>query len=157
MKTLKSMVQFVLDEKENFKKEFKPLNEKPYDFLVNVIKYAELLSQQPNIGMFVPAVFEDGAWIVLEEPDSSNYTHNGNFDDDFYYLDLDKYQQAKSKVLFKGWEFFKFYDEGLFRLKNKDYTLFFDIEFDECHIDNPEIYEQIHTLEDLVKFNLEMR
>jgi hypothetical protein len=145
---LKSMVEFVKEQKQKFDKVEGRYNEIYY--FKEICNHAILLSQQPNIGMFVPAVCENGVWKVLEEPWKTQYE-----DDYFYELDLEQYQQAQSKVIFKGWELYT-YEKGVHYLHDYNSTLIFDSNQNECNIDSDYYYGKIHTLEDLVKFNLEM-
>ena len=143
------MLKFVKEQKQILKFDPTPTNEKLLDFAINVIKHEELLSQQPNIGMFVPAVCEDGVWRVLEEPNPNLYNSEEY---------IEQYQQAQSKVIFKGWELESDLP-GLTTIKsniNDGHELFFDLIDNKCRISNYDFYMKIHTLEDLVKFNLEM-
>ncbi len=127
----------------------------------NSIEYKEAFfqSQQPNIGMFVPAVCENNVWRVLEKPEQYEGALEFAIGEDFE--EAYQYQQAQSKVIFKGWEYkrkmsdLKIIESELTVIKSNLYDLYFDLEHNECHIDTPQIYRQIHTLEDLVKFNLE--
>lgn len=64
-----------------------------YDRIVN---YTKFLRQPLTLSMFVP-VDENGN--VLTEPDSDNYE-----DGIVYYEKLNKYVEAKEKVLFEGFE-----------------------------------------------------
>jgi hypothetical protein len=140
MKTLKPMVQFVKDTAEECR--FKD----DCEFAFEVRKHAQLLSQQPKIGMFVPAVCENGVWSVLEEPTVDAYMQPKEMDKQYA-----PYQQAKSKVIFKGWEV-----ENI-----GEHTIWIEHEskMNACFIKRGK--ENIngldtHTLEDLVNFNLEM-
>jgi hypothetical protein len=66
--------------------------------LYKIIDFANFLSQQPNIGMFVPAVLEDGEWKILSEPKDFRYLKEV----DIYF---NQYQTALDNVIFEGWEF----------------------------------------------------
>jgi hypothetical protein len=120
------MLEFVKEQKEKHIK----IN-RTNEFVMRVLDHAEILSQQPNIGMFVPAVCENGVWRVLEEPIETiggveKYT--------------EQYQQAKANVIFKGFEFSV--EKGvLYHNKN----IFWVGKFTSTD-----------KIEDLVKFNLEM-
>lgn len=63
-------------------------------------RYAEFLQQPLELWMFVPCD-EDGN--VLEEPIEDNY-NLGDIYAGYYRRDLYKYQQAKERVLFEGFE-----------------------------------------------------
>jgi len=91
-----------------------------------------LFGKQPlEIWQFVPCKLVDGVWAVLEEP--NKYTSNLEINDE--------YQQAKDRCLFEGFEYDKY---GFSVLKNKK----------GCGFD--EEYMTEHTIEDLVKYNLEL-
>jgi hypothetical protein len=149
MKTLKPMVQFVKDEYDYLTcKDASPF------FVEKVIDHALLLCQQPNIGMFVPAVCENGVWRVLEEPTVDSYMQPKEMDKQYA-----SYQQAKSKVIFKGFYLvgngFE-WDKTVFEIENELYFIEFignEITLNMNALDKD---IQIYTLEDLVKFNLEM-
>jgi hypothetical protein len=87
-----SMTDFVLEQNENFK------SDRFYQgqFKDNVVNYANFLKQPLKLEMFVPCD-EDGN--VLEEPDQ-------DFELTFwdYSTKMSKYEQAKEKVLFEGFE-----------------------------------------------------
>ena len=63
--------------------------------------YATFLKTPLTINLFVPAVFEDGSWRVLEEP-------NGNSENpemiESEYKDLDIWNKALENVIFEGFE-----------------------------------------------------
>lgn len=82
--------------------------------LSNHLRYANFLKQTKQLWMFVPCD-EDGN--ILEEPDLI---------DERYNLKLLNYEQAKEKVLFEGFEYFKSEKHG-FLIKNKktNYIVFF--------------------------------
>lgn len=147
MKTLKSMREFCLANSNK-----------------NSIEYKEAVfqSQQPNIGMFVPAVFEDGVWRVLEEPidcDGIKCELNGCMTDICTGIYKTEYQQAQSKVIFKGFNLvgdgFDF-DKTVFEIENDLYFIEFIGNEITLTINAIDQDIDIHTLEDLVKFNLEM-
>jgi len=145
MKTLKSMVQFVLEKTKNEDIDFIESIQK----LQSIYDYTNLLSQPPNIGMFVPAVCENGVWRVLEEP------YNDGMHDHYYFAALNQYQQAKANIIFKGWVY-KTEISELTLIESDLYDLYFDLIENRCHISTDNVYMKIHTLEDLVKFNLKM-
>ena len=140
MKTLRSMVEFVFEQGN-------PSNTDS-QFADKVMAYAHLLSQKPNIGMFVPAVCENGVWRVLELPKEN--LHNR----DIYYKDLEQYQQAQSKVIFKGCfvsEYQCTKPVDVKSITNGVAHFFWYNTILGWHLS-----KGIHTLEDLVKLNLEM-
>ncbi len=73
------------------------------------LKFANFLSQQPNIGMFVPAVFEDGEWRVLTEPKDYYYFKNSIVNKLDYkpkkalYYNWHQYENAIKNIVFEGW------------------------------------------------------
>jgi len=99
-----SMVEFVLENQKNRTEDWRHKegyhSECNTAMLVNVYNYANFLKQPLTLGMFVPCDLEGN---VLKHPDtykeSEMYcTHEG--------LDIyrEKYQQAKERVLFEGFE-----------------------------------------------------
>ena len=159
MKTLKSMLKFVKEQKQILKFDPTPTNEKLLDFAINVIKREELLSQPPNIGMFVPAVCEGGVWRVLELPHPSDYNMKSDDAYDLFNTDIQQYQQAKSKVIFKGFTLVGDGFEGsktVFEIENDLYFIEFIGDEITLTINSIDQDIDIHTLEDLVEFNLEM-
>ena len=131
MKTLKSMVQFVKDTAEECR--FKD----DCEFAFEVRKHAQLLSQTPNIGMFVPAVCENGVWRVLEEPTVDAYMQPKEMDKQYA-----PYQQVKSKVIFRGWSVCNRQNDLVCLVYKEEHFIIKHL------LDN--------NLEDLVNFNLEM-
>ena len=104
-----------------------------------VINFANFLSQQPNIGMFVPAVFEDGEWRILEAPNRSTHTNE----------ECDQYATALDNVIFEGFEVEQILNSGKIFLINKDttsLTFFNNSVFIEKNL--------ITTIEDLIPYSL---
>ena len=54
-----SMVEFVDRQAENYENE--------HECFYFCVDYAKFLNQPLNIGQFVPAFFDGGKWVVLEE------------------------------------------------------------------------------------------
>lgn len=74
------------------------------DEIDNVLEYANFLKQPLELGMFVP-VDEDGN--VMEEPHNFGLLHTYPTGDKLMDLSFElalKYQKAKEKVLFEGFE-----------------------------------------------------
>ena len=104
-----SMTDFLLEQNE-IRKQFdlpKEMDKNNISFAKKVLKYAQFLKQPLTLEMFVPCD-EDGN--VLEEP--INYKtweelhfNNGKKEKGTYgFLEHEKYQQAKEKVLFEDFE-----------------------------------------------------
>jgi len=137
------MVEYV-EFQENNPNEYNPSNK-----FKDCLKLKNLLIQQPNISMFVPAVFENEEWKILTEP-----TYSTNHSDDCYCDDCEKetkrcselqkqYQTAIDNVIFEGFEYNTdclWHWNGHERVVIHSKVLGFDIE--------------IQTLEDLTKYNL---
>lgn len=71
-----------------------------YDVVCNILeKYANFISQKPELWMFVPC---DEEGNVLVEPKLDG--KYGNSDSSLYDADILNYRQAQSKVLFKNVE-----------------------------------------------------
>lgn len=58
---------------------------------------AEFLTDELNVSMFIPAIFKNGKWEVLQEP-----ICNGVGDEQYYGSRMDEYKKAKDNVLFEG-------------------------------------------------------
>ena len=89
--------------------------------------FANFLSQQPNIGMFVPAVFGDGEWMILTKPISP--WQDSIIEEGLHQMhkeDLYQYATALDNVIFKGFEV----DYINTEIGNK----FFRIKFDKLYI-----------------------
>ena len=107
-------------------------------FADKVMAYAHFLSQPLNIGQFVPAVFENGSWVVIEQkfyPASMSFSEEAD-------LHFKKYQQAKENVLFEGFEYFESENNG-----NTVYNKYLDFRLGLWYFNS-------RTIEDLVKYNL---
>jgi hypothetical protein len=97
-------------------------------FTDSVMIFANFLSQQPNIGMFVPAVFEDGEW-------------------------RDQYQTALDNVIFEGFEY-DGSEDGFIYVKNGETLLIFDTENKTLMLLNNMLTDNINTIEQLTHYNL---
>ena len=111
-KELISMVEFVLKQDETL---INPKSSTEHsdklELSYNLIQlYAEFLNQPLNICQFVPAVFDGGKWVVLEEPKDYERYLMMESDDNWiqlfgdWYNKCRQYQQAKDNVIFEGWE-----------------------------------------------------
>ena len=126
---------------------------------VNCDNFANFLSQQPNIGMVVAAVFEDGEWRVLTEPNASQEKYNNYnivqtiFNDKLYYEDLKNYQTALDNVIFEGFEY-DGSEEGFIYVKNGETLLIFDTEDKTLMLLNNMLTDSINTIEQLTHYNL---
>jgi len=125
-KKLTSMVEFVLY-----------ANIKSITPLKDIVNYANFLKQPLELWMFVPC---DDNGNFLEEKSMFNNTEEDYI---FNSVCFDKYQQAKERCLFKGFEFEKVYNWG-FELK---------ISFDgfEEYID----FINEDTIEDLLTYSVD--
>ncbi len=75
-------------------------------YIRRTFKYAKFLKQPLSLGMFVPCDLEGN---VLEMPHNfceyvPNMLRLNGYQSDFWYDECRKYQQAKERVLFKGFE-----------------------------------------------------
>ncbi len=104
---------------------FNQINQKQSvsEFKESVKKYAELLKQPLNLGMFIPCDL-DGNPV-----DSYFYNqfHTGHLVSDEEYKEVEKYHEAKSRVIFEGFEVKRtFVSDGTYydRVKTDYLTLF---------------------------------
>ena len=127
MKQLIKMSDYVLEQIEKLKNsEINILQ-----FRNNIEAYANFLKQPLTIGMFVPC---DRYKNVLKEP----------------YL-FNEYQQAKAKVLFKGFDV-DFEDGIIIPFLGKYPIVFFDNSDSNKWI----LSDKFKTIEDLIPYNLEL-
>lgn len=115
-----------------------------------MFNYANFLSRQPKLGDFIPCG-KDG--FPLEKP--KEHLENRTL----YYQELEAYQKALDKVLFKGFEVCND-NEEFTRLKLNNDVLFFITFYKESEmiVSNPSGGNQqyITTLEHLTPYNLEL-
>jgi hypothetical protein len=110
---LPSMVEYV---KEQDKIEFIS-----YDNLwEKVINFANFFSQQPNIGMVVAAVEEDGEWRILEKPRMRWKNSEDRWGTSIETDEWIEYQTALDNVIFEGFEIEQILNSGKIFLINED-------------------------------------
>lgn len=161
MEKLISMVDFVKQENEKIQSELCLPG-----FTNNVSNYANFLSQKLELWMFIPCKFVGGVWVVLEEPEHYQGWYKwGSFSKhgdsivkkcSDYHAEL---KEAKDRVFFEGFTIVSdmylqtkrtFYFTGKLRIASKyeyhsgEIKLNFDLNHDN------------KTIEDLVKYNLEL-
>lgn len=68
-----------------------------------VEKYANFITKELNIGMFIPAFLNGEVWEILEEPNKSTHTNE----------ECQKYLEAKDKVLFEGFTVRRAFEEAI--------------------------------------------
>jgi len=111
----------------------------------NILKYAKLLQQKPTLGMFIPCDLDGN---VLEEPLQGlhgNEQYEGAL--------MDEYQQAKERVLFKGFKL-EIENNELCFIENEEMQLNFvylkDRKLLRCD------FTSYRTIEDLTSYGLEL-
>ena len=125
------------------------------DFKKYALKFANFLSHQPNIGMFVPAVFEDGEWRVIEKPRLRWKNSKDRWGTSVETDEWIEYTTALDNVIFEGFEY-DGSEEGFVYIVNDEMLLVFDAENKELVLDNSEnnYTTEIKTIEDLIPYNL---
>lgn len=102
VKKLVSTTDFVLEQKEYIKEvdklSFFEFQIKINEFYDKVVHHTTQMKRTLEKGMFVPC---DEEGNVLKEPKESDY-NLGDIHAGYYREDLIKYQQAKERILFKG-------------------------------------------------------
>jgi hypothetical protein len=142
---LPSMVEYV----KNFKNSSKSMGES-YWFCE---KFSNFLSQQPNIGMVVAAVEEDGEWRVLSKP---IFDFNNEYDGEKrreFAIALKEFETALDNVIFEGFEY-DGSEEGFIYVKNGETLLIFDTENKTLMLLNNMLTDNINTIEQLTHYNL---
>ena len=137
------MTDFVIDQRKTYKGDFEDLSDLYF-------RYAKFLKQPLELWMFVPC---DKDGNVLQEKSIFNTT-----DEDYIFNseDFDKYQQAKKRCLFEGfeWNVAEFCDEPMIELEDKSENYFcYDCE-DKNFSKDDEVY--FSNIEDLIKYNLQL-
>ena len=130
MKKLTGMTAYIKEKEENkwFSKRY-----------INIAAHATFLTSVPTLGMFVACDLEGN---ILEEPEfhePNNENEIGDYDELRH-----QYQQAKSRVIFKG------FDADGYSVENGRTDVFYKV------ANGWLLYPAIKTIEDLVPYNLEM-
>jgi hypothetical protein len=129
-----------------------------YQLLSDVLRVKGFLKKQPNVSMFVPAFFENGEWIVLEEPKEYDCFIKGiGGHIDLTFQEYKQYQTALDNVIFEGFEVEKdtykstkrtFWKIGTLRIAHELVFHTGKVEF------TFDIADKAKTIEDLTKHNL---
>jgi len=148
MKFNKSMVEYALEQIQKLKNgEINILQ-----FRNNIENYANFLSQKLEIWMFVPAVFKDGKWVVLEEPKGTDVATSSFFEMQTDYHLEKEYQTALSKVIFEGFSFKHHH------LNNQSIATNDNIFHVFWNTDGEwRLSKGIDTIEDLISYNLDIK
>jgi len=138
-------------------------------FVKDCIAYANFLKKPLEKWMFVPCKLVDGVWVVLEKPDLTckRPESNGNCQcGEESVKDCrewwNEYQQAKERCLFDGFEVvkdtYKSCEREFIYLPNTETQVWRKITFHTGEIQTFffDYYEQFRTIEDLVKYNLQL-
>lgn len=145
------MTDFVFQEHNKFcDLPYKEL-EKEYDYALTLIakfrNYAEFLKQPLTLGMFVPCDADGNVFDKTPEEKESNLrsSRDGGWWQEYYEY-RDKYQEAKDRVLFEGFEL----------SITKDAIINNALVIIRMHKDNNFSCsgKQVVTIEDLVKYDL---
>jgi hypothetical protein len=132
------------------------LGETEYKYYFKKRDYFDaILSQQPNIGMVVAAVFENGEWRVLSKP---IFDFNNEYDGEKrreFAIALKEFETALDNVIFDGFEY-DGSEEGFIYVKNGETLLIFDTENKTLFLYNSEnnYTTEIKTIEYLTPYNL---
>ena len=129
-------------------------NEKPYDFYLNVTKYAKFLKQPLTLSMFIPT---DSKGNVLKEPELMlKQISFGEWEDVCDLKEVDIYKKAQEKVLFKDFEAIvaEWTDELVFELQNNEAGyIVYNIE-DKSFENGEELF--YFTIEDIINCGFEL-
>ena len=139
MKTLIPLIEFVLD-KNDFKS-YRKNAEK-------IRAYAEFLNQDLKLWMFIPC---DKEGNVLEEPLKYNEwfsEYKKGFIHEYDSLVMKQYQEAKSKVLFKGFTIARI-NKDYVKIKHKNLSTSYSYKTNKFHL-----IGVLDKVSDLVNYNL---
>ena len=127
------MVDFVLNEVER--------KVSVVSQMICIENYANFLKQPLEIWQFLPCKLVDGVWVTLEEPDG--YVHGKTY----LGWEKDDYSKAKSRCIFEGFEidYDRIVKNNEIRIQFNDYSIY---------LNNSKTI--IKTIEDLVKYNLQL-
>ena len=123
------------------------------DYMGKVMYYAQFLKQTLNLGMFVPCD-ENGNPIILD-------TEHKECPISWSIDEIEKYKQAKEKVLFEGFDLNQ-KDlsklENIFCLTKEYFQITFFTKEKGCFIDNLKTNKtyEIKTIEDLIEYDLQL-
>ncbi len=125
--------------------------------LYRLFNFANFLSQEPNVGMVVAAVFGDGEWRVLSKP---IFDFNNEYDGEKrreFAIALKEFETALDNVIFDGFEY-DGSEEGFIYVKNGETLLIFDTENKTLFLYNSEnnYTTEIKTIEYLTPYNLSL-
>lgn len=134
---LLSMLNFVLKQNEILKT-YKNHDKTP--LFERCVFYAKFLKQPLTLGMFVPCDLDGN---VLEEP-----LHIELYEGDNYDSDCKKYQQAKERIIFKGFKF-DFEITEIIGVVNDSYRMWF---YKDGNININS--KKAKIIEDLIPYNL---
>ena len=155
------MTDFVLEQTKSFEATSKlDYLETKYNELFRIEEYARLLKTPLNLGMFVPCDQEGN--IINERPEPKilakgvfNYTAQNIWDE--------KYNKAKDIVLFKGFELvtdmYKSCKRFIIWMPDNVNQVYRNVLYPNGKNDKFFFnhYKEFTTVEDLVKFNLELK
>lgn len=143
MKNLISMVDFVLEQ-----------HEQCISSTQRTYNYAKFLKQPLGLGMFIPCDENDN---ILEFPNILDHKYSGT-DVNNFEPDLKEFQQAKEKVIFKNFKV-NYFDLGGSPIdKNSSFEIMSNDNIQICiYKSKPDYFIwNFRTIEDLVKYNLEL-
>ena len=159
-KTMKliSMTDFVLQQDKEIEY-YNDFDEK-YHCFNRVLKYAKLLKTPLNLGMFIPC---DENGNILKDPELTMMQGDGSI----YYgasdEDFDIYSQAEEKVIFEGFELvtdiYKSCKRFIIWMPDNVNQVYRNVLYPNGKNDKFFFnhYKEFTTVEDLVKFNLELK
>jgi len=147
MKNLIGMVAFVLERNK--------AEESCREDFVKCVRYANFLKQPLTLGMFVPAKLVDGVWVVLEEPKCYGKKYTEDIAEEELILH-EEFVQAKERCLFDGFEVVETPHYNTEMPKSICIYEFLHVFWWHKNQDKWELSKEISTIEDLVKYNLEL-
>jgi hypothetical protein len=119
------------------------------------LKFSNFISQEPNIGMVVRAVFENGEWRILEKPRMRWKNSKDRWGTSIETDEWIEYTTALDNVIFEGFEY-DGSEEGFIYVKNGETLLIFDTENKTLFLYNSKnnYMTEIKTIEDLIPYSL---
>jgi hypothetical protein len=154
MKNLLSMKEFVLDIENEIKKEDYQVVawQEKITAIDRIFNYANSINQPLKKGMFVPCDEDDE--ILYPEYAGGKEVIYDSMVHDFVMDKVLEYQEAKEKVIFKGFEASK--EKGVIKITNKIETFYFDIQKNKLYYKEIVYWKPVYIIEDLIKVNIEL-
>lgn len=155
MEKLISMVDYCQEVSKEFMMPKKPFDKN--EWFGKILNYSDFLKQPLTLGMFIPCKLVNGIWVVLECPHNFGLLHTyptGHKLMDENFKEALEYQEAKDRVLFKGFEKIITNNSGSFEIMKDGFQVYYYKSIPDYCLWLGSQKEKL--VEDLVKYDLEL-